>query len=188
MTATLKRCSPCSQAGRRTPLIVCVDDDPHIVKAMRLRLKSMNFDVLQASSGRDGLRLIQERKPDLVISDWWMDNGDGEYLLNRMQAQAETAQIPVIMVSGVGRPDFVTRMFAQGARACFTKPIEFDALFEDVCTLLDLDRSEMTRARQRPRSEPRRGHRKDHHSRRPSDDNCIRVDASDVTSTDHSRN
>jgi DNA-binding response OmpR family regulator len=118
---------------------VCIDDDPHINKALRLRLKSMKIDVLHASNGRDGLRLIRKRIPDLVISDWWMDQGDGEFVLKQMQSSPDTAHIPVIMVSGVGRPDFMNRMFAQGARSCYTKPIQFEALREDVCTLLDIE-------------------------------------------------
>lgn len=138
MTNTLRKRPRPASVARRTPLVVCVDDDPHIAKALRLRLKTMNVDVLQASDGRTGLSLIRDRKPDLVISDWWMERGDGEYLLNRMQSQKETAQIPVIMVTGVGRPDFMNRMFAQGARACYTKPLQFDALREDMCNLLDL--------------------------------------------------
>jgi DNA-binding response OmpR family regulator len=139
MTNTLKKRPRPTEVKRRTPLVVCIDDDPHIAKALRLRLKAMDIDVLQATNGRDGLRLIKERKPDLVISDWWMDKGDGEYVLNKMQSDTETAQIPVIMVSGVGRPDFMNRMFAQGAKACYTKPIQFNALQEDLRTFLDID-------------------------------------------------
>ncbi len=139
MTNSLKNRPRLVRTARQTPLVVCVDDDPHIAKALRLRLKTMNVDVLQASDGRTGLGLIRDRKPDLVISDWWMERGDGEYLLNQLQSDKETAQIPVIMVTGVGRPDFMNRMFAQGARSCYTKPLQFDALRQDVCTLLDLE-------------------------------------------------
>jgi|GEM_PF-1626637 DNA-binding response OmpR family regulator len=147
MTEVMKKRTRDRQSNRRTPLIVCIDDDPHILKAVRLRLQSLNLDVLQASNGHDGVKLIQDRKPDLVISDWWMDNGDGEYVLNEMQNETETAQIPVIMVSGVARPDFSSRMFAQGARSCHTKPINFEALSEDLCIFLDLDLSELKRTR-----------------------------------------
>ena len=141
MNSVLKKRPRLNTVERRTPLVVCIDDDPHISKALRLRLKAMKIEVLQASNGRDGLRLIRDRQPDLVISDWWMDQGDGEFVLKGMQRDSETAQIPVIMITGVGRPDFMNRMFAQGAHACYTKPIQFNALREDLCTLLDLDDS-----------------------------------------------
>lgn len=147
MTVVMKKRLGRTQTARRKPLVVCVDDDPHIAKALRLRLKTMNVDILQASDGRAGLRLIRERKPDLVISDWWMERGDGEYLLNRLQSQPDTAQIPVIMVSGVGRSDFMSRMVAQGAQSCYTKPLQFDVLREDMCTLLDLEPSNGQRTR-----------------------------------------
>ena len=80
MTSTLMNRPRITRSVRQTPLVVCVDDDPHIAKALRLRLKTMNVDVLQASDGRTGLALIRDRKPDVVISDWWMERGDGEYL------------------------------------------------------------------------------------------------------------
>ena len=186
MKNVLKNHSRPAQVGRRTPLVVCVDDDPHIAKALRLRLKTMNVDVLQASDGRTGLKLIQERKPDLVISDWWMERGDGEYLLNRLQSRPETSQIPVIMVTGVGRPDFMNRMFAQGARSCYTKPLQFDALREDMCTLLDLDPAPVSRKNSRPGGNTTMKHTLKRRHRR--DRKIIRMDAAEDYTSIHWRN
>jgi DNA-binding response OmpR family regulator len=177
MNSVLKKRPRPNTVDRQAPLVVCIDDDPHISKALRLRLKAMKIEVLQASNGRDGLRMIRDRQPDLVISDWWMDQGDGEFVLKGLQSDSETAQIPVIMISGVGRPDFMNRMFAQGARACYTKPIQFDALREDLCMLLDLDVSPDMNSRPFQPVKPRK---KTHEKRRPRiKDDLVRIDSSE---------
>ena len=183
MTSTLMNRPRITRSVRQTPLVVCVDDDPHIAKALRLRLKTMNVDVLQASDGRTGLALIRDRKPDVVISDWWMERGDGEYLLNRLQSEKETAQIPVIMVTGVGRPDFMNRMFAQGALSCYTKPLQFDALRQDLCTLLDLDPASRATNESRTSVGARARRRLEPHDKRGR--KIVRLDMADGIAASH---
>ena len=153
-----------------------MDDDPHITKAIRLRLKTMNVEVLQASDGRAAFQLIKERQPDLVISDWWMERGDGEYLLNRLKNDQDTSHIPIIMMTGVGRPDFMNRMFAQGARSCYTKPLQFDALKEDLCTLLDLDLRAMMKSGNASSARLRRKYER----RQERTKNIIRLDSAEI--------
>lgn len=124
---------------RRRPVVLCIDDDRHVLKALSRRLTSRRIDVRHAYCGEDALRTIEDRKPDAVISDWWMNRGDGEEVLSSIRGNAETAHIPVIMISGVRSSDFMTRMQALGANACYTKPLEFAALVDEISTLLEAD-------------------------------------------------
>jgi CheY-like chemotaxis protein len=53
--------------------ILVVDDDPDLVEVMRLALEASGYQILSASSGAEGLRMVKETHPDLIILDVMMD-------------------------------------------------------------------------------------------------------------------
>jgi CheY-like chemotaxis protein len=53
--------------------ILVVDDDPDLVEVMRLTLEAVDYQVFSAASGAEGLRMIKEVHPDLIILDVMMD-------------------------------------------------------------------------------------------------------------------
>lgn len=80
--------------------IVIVDDNPNDRRLIRRLLQSYkNYRVYEASDGRDGLRVIRERQPDLVVVDLTMPEMDGFAMIERLKTDPETADIPVVVVS-----------------------------------------------------------------------------------------
>ena len=74
--------------------ILCVDDEPNILSALRRLFRPKGYKVLVAESGKAGLELLQNEQVDLVISDMRMPEMDGAQFLEHVRAQwPETVRI-----------------------------------------------------------------------------------------------
>ena len=79
--------------------ILCVEDEPEMIDLMRLILGRRGFEVKGASGGVEGLKMIREEKPDLVLLDLMMPDMDGWEVYQQMKADEKTKGIPVIVVT-----------------------------------------------------------------------------------------
>ncbi len=80
--------------------IAIVDDNPDVRRLIRRILQSQgNYDLLEAENGRDAVQLIQQELPNLVILDLMMPELDGFGVLDELQKDSTTADIPVIVVT-----------------------------------------------------------------------------------------
>ncbi len=79
--------------------ILVVDDDPNSLRLVSLTLKAEGFEVLTADNAAEGLRCIQADAPDLVILDVMMPGMSGLEMCRRIRESAETADLPVIMLT-----------------------------------------------------------------------------------------
>jgi two-component system response regulator VicR len=79
--------------------IVCIEDEPEMVDLIRLILSRKGFDVLGAGTGMEGLDIIRNRTPDLVLLDLMMPDMDGWEVYQQMKADEKTHDIPVIVVT-----------------------------------------------------------------------------------------
>ena len=80
--------------------ILVVDDDEAVRKSISFILYlNRGFKILEAEDGLVGLDLAKKEKPDLIISDVFMDNLNGFMMLESLKADPDTAQIPVIMMT-----------------------------------------------------------------------------------------
>ncbi len=77
--------------------LLLVDDDPLFLKAITRMLKDNGYDVRSAQNGKQGLELLDEFNPDLVVLDAVMPVMDGFAVLQTIRAQCD---IPVLMISG----------------------------------------------------------------------------------------
>lgn len=67
--------------------ILCVDDEPNILSALRRLFRPMGYQILTASGGAEGLRILEEKSIDLVISDMRMPEMDGAEFLGKVAAK-----------------------------------------------------------------------------------------------------
>ena len=78
----------------RAPVVLCVDDEPSILKALRRVFLDEDFELLVAGSGDEGLEVVRERDVDLILSDFRMPNMDGVEFLSRVkELQSESMRI-----------------------------------------------------------------------------------------------
>jgi CheY-like chemotaxis protein len=59
------------------PTILSIDDEPNVSEVRRLLLESEGYEVVEARTGEEGLRLFQSQKIDLVVVDYWMAGMNG---------------------------------------------------------------------------------------------------------------
>ena len=79
--------------------ILCVEDEQEMIDLIRLILGRRGFDVKGAAGGKEGLRLVREDLPDLVLLDLMMPDMDGWEVYQQMKADEKTRDIPVIVVT-----------------------------------------------------------------------------------------
>ncbi|MBK6791977.1 MAG: response regulator [Anaerolineales bacterium] len=79
--------------------ILCVEDEPEMIDLIRLILSRKGFNVRGAAGGVEGIRLIRENPPDLVLLDLMMPDMDGWEVYQQMKADSATRDIPVIVVT-----------------------------------------------------------------------------------------
>ncbi|MBS3945971.1 MAG: response regulator [Melioribacter sp.] len=83
-------------------LIAIIDDDPDILDASSLVLKSKGHDVITANNPNDGYKIVKGKKPDLIILDVMMDEpDDGFYLAQKFRKEGIT--IPILMYTSVSK-------------------------------------------------------------------------------------
>jgi two-component system KDP operon response regulator KdpE len=110
------------------PRILVVDDDPDLVRALRLRLRANNFDVTTASDGYSAIASAQKERPALIILDLGLPVGDGFVVLDRLQNIDALAGVPVIVLSARDPQSSEDRALKAGAAAFFQKPADNDEL------------------------------------------------------------
>jgi two-component system, OmpR family, response regulator VicR len=79
--------------------ILCVEDEPEMIDLIRLILARKGFNVQGAAGGVEGIRLIRELHPDLVLLDLMMPDMDGWEVYQQMKADPALRDIPVIVVT-----------------------------------------------------------------------------------------
>uniref|UniRef100_B8IY81 Phosphate regulon transcriptional regulatory protein PhoB n=1 Tax=Desulfovibrio desulfuricans (strain ATCC 27774 / DSM 6949 / MB) TaxID=525146 RepID=B8IY81_DESDA len=82
--------------------ILIVEDEADIRELLRFNLEREGFSVLEAADGNEALRLARQHLPDLMLLDVMMPGPDGFEICRLLGAQAETAHIPVLMLTARG--------------------------------------------------------------------------------------
>jgi DNA-binding response OmpR family regulator len=118
--------------------VLVVDDEPAIRNALSARLKMEGYTVISAQDGQEGLDCLQER-PDVVLLDVDMPRMDGFTVLERMRAEPDWRDIPVIVMTAHARnPEEVSRGLGLGANDYLRKPFDLLELVARVQTQLRL--------------------------------------------------
>ena len=79
--------------------ILCIEDETEMIDLIRLILGRRGFEVIGANGGTEGLRMVRENPPDLVLLDLMMPDMDGWEVYQQMKAEEKTRNIPVIVVT-----------------------------------------------------------------------------------------
>ncbi|MGQ0579452.1 MAG: GAF domain-containing protein [Betaproteobacteria bacterium] len=110
-----------SESSGTAGTVLVIDDEAVVRELMQRYLGKEGFRVLTAANGEDGLRLAREHRPDAITLDVMMPGMDGWTVLSMLMANAELADIPVIMLTII---DDKRTGYALGASEYLTKPID----------------------------------------------------------------
>lgn len=119
-----------ASAARRKVLFI--DDDPSAHAAISRRLRGYNFDVVSAYHGMHGYWTALREKPDVIVTDLRMPQGDGEYLVDCLKTNAETAGIPIIVLTGAHDQNIERRLCRLGVARYLTKPVSLEELIDAI--------------------------------------------------------
>jgi two-component system KDP operon response regulator KdpE len=107
------------------PVILVIDDEPQILRALKTILGSKQFKVITASRGEEGLTLAATQKPDLIILDLSLPDISGMEVCSRIR---EWSQVPVIILSVRDRESDKVQALDLGADDYLTKPFGIEEL------------------------------------------------------------
>ncbi len=116
--------------------VLVVDDDPVIVQLLRVNFELEGYKVVTAANGEEALAAVKKKRPDIVVSDIMMPKMDGLQFVKELQADAELAGLPVILLSAKAQSADVTRGIELGAADYVTKPFDPLELIERVTAVL----------------------------------------------------
>jgi len=110
------------------PTILCIDDDPEVSGAIERRLSRYNVHFIRAFHGMHGYAEALTHRPDVILMDLKMPNGDGVTILECLRRNQQTAAIPVIVLTGMRDRRLKHRLLNLGAEAYLCKPLLLDDL------------------------------------------------------------
>lgn len=110
-----------AQASAR---ILVIDDDPHIRTILRRVLERAGHDCVTAAGAAEGLHLAGASRPDLILLDIGLPDADGRDLMDRLRLNPETADVPVIVISGNVDQYVRIQALEAGAQDVVEKPFD----------------------------------------------------------------
>lgn len=118
---------------KNTRRIICIEDEPEMIDLFKLILTRRGFEVIGANGGRQGLELVKEMKPDLVLIDLMMPDMDGWEVYQNIKANEDTQHIPVIVVTAKAQSiDRVLGLHIAKVNDYIAKPFSPSALLESI--------------------------------------------------------
>lgn len=114
--------------------ILVIDDDAAVTDLLSLLLKSQGFEVSATNNSSDGLTMIREKQPDLVVLDLMMPEIDGWEVCRAVRA---FSQVPIIILSALNDPSMIASVLDAGADDYLTKPTPSRVLVAHINRLLN---------------------------------------------------
>jgi two-component system, OmpR family, alkaline phosphatase synthesis response regulator PhoP len=124
--------------------ILVVDDDVVVIKALSIKLQAHGFEVVTAMDGAEAVNAARTQRPDLILLDITFPANmgvawDGLLIMEWLKRLEETANTPIILITGGDREKYERRAKAAGAVAFFHKPISHDELIVLIRQTLELE-------------------------------------------------
>lgn len=114
--------------------ILVIDDEPVLRMTFKYILEEEGYRVWVAKDGREGLRIFEERRPGVVITDMVMPIVDGFEMIARLRS--EHPELPIIAMSAFADPKRMGRPLECGAFCYLTKPVDMRVLLDLIQAIL----------------------------------------------------
>jgi len=123
-------------SAEERPLVLVVDDEDYMRFLVEESLDQAGFDVIEAANGEEGLKLFQERRPNVVLMDVMMPGMDGFETCAELRKSPGGVHVPVLMITGLEDVDSINSAYSAGATDFIAKPINYELLGHRVRYLL----------------------------------------------------
>ena len=125
-------------APLRDKLILIIEDTPENLRLFRAVLQLEDARVLEAERAQIGIELARSERPDLILMDVQMPEMDGLTAMKILRADAQTKDIPIIIITASAMSGDRERAFAAGCNGYITKPVDPISLVEQIASFLPL--------------------------------------------------
>jgi CheY-like chemotaxis protein len=117
--------------------VVCIDDEPGMIELVNLVLRPQNIKVVGAKNGEEGLNILRQNRPDMVLLDIMMPGMDGWEVYRQIRADDTLKDIPVVILTARNNSfeEIIARERA-GVNDYVTKPFAPDDLRKSVAKIL----------------------------------------------------
>jgi DNA-binding response OmpR family regulator len=113
--------------------VLTVDDDPALTELLTLLLRSRGHDAHMANSGQEGVRMIRDLLPDVVILDLMMPGMDGWQVCTEVRSFSD---VPILILSALDSPGMVASALDAGADDYLVKPVPSGVLLAHLNNLV----------------------------------------------------
>jgi two-component system, OmpR family, phosphate regulon response regulator PhoB len=124
-----------SPASKQTSLIV-VEDELDLLEVLRFSLSREGFSVRTATNGEDAIRLVREKRPDLMVLDLMLPTIDGLSVCRALRSNDQTRELPVVMLTAKGEESDIVKGLEAGADDYVTKPFSPKVLLARINAVL----------------------------------------------------
>jgi two-component system phosphate regulon response regulator PhoB len=114
------------------PRVLIIEDEPAQREVLAYNLEAEGFQVSQAGDGEEGLLLVEEDTPDLILLDWMLPGLSGIEVCRRLKSKSETRGLPVVMLSARSEEVDRVRGLETGADDYMVKPYSLAELMARV--------------------------------------------------------
>jgi len=114
--------------------ILIVDDEPEFVAMVKIRLEANGYETLTAFNGDEGLKVAEEKAPDIILLDIMMPEKDGYTTLRELKKNARLKDIPVIVLTA--KPGMKALFEVEGVSDYMVKPFESSELMFKIRKIL----------------------------------------------------
>lgn len=118
--------------------ILIIDDEKPTLQMLKLYLEVCGYDILTADNESMGIALFETHRPPIALTDIKMPGKDGFAVLRQIKAMAP--QTRVIVITGHGDRDLARQAFALDACAFFNKPLDTEALEQEIKKIEDVQK------------------------------------------------
>lgn len=112
--------------------VLTVDDSRVMRDLLRRALEPAGFRVVQAVDGVDGLRVLDDERPDVIITDINMPNMDGFQLIEAVRGDASRPRVPILVLSTESDDAKKARARSAGATGWIVKPFQPEKLVQAI--------------------------------------------------------
>ncbi|MFC1757016.1 response regulator [Patescibacteria group bacterium] len=117
--------------------VLFIEDEEHLQRLASSALKDAGYEALRAYDGETGIRVLEEKRPDLVLLDLILPKKDGFDVLEYMKSKDELKNIPVIILSNLEEKYDMDKALALGANSYLVKTnYELSEIIEKVNEVL----------------------------------------------------